>query len=224
MSYLNMDGRRVAREDSDGISYYYVDHLGSTRIVMDAAGNRTYSDYAPFGLDFGGDSSERYKFTGKEDDGATGLYYYNARYYDPEIVRFISEDPVKDGENWWVYCLNNLLKYVNFNGLKPQNCSEVLKQDKYRTEYDIWHNSNWVAVDLLVGPLVPALAALKELVNMFTEDIDPRIVEFSERKAFINEAEDKLSQINTTLRYMKEFMVSDPHLFTDISFKVFMVI
>ncbi len=34
-----------------------------------------------------------YTFTGREYDKETGLYYYRARYYDPEIGRFISKDP-----------------------------------------------------------------------------------------------------------------------------------
>ena len=33
-------------------------------------------------------------YTGREYDRDTGLYYYRARYYDPEIGRFISEDPL----------------------------------------------------------------------------------------------------------------------------------
>ncbi|MBE3575999.1 MAG: hypothetical protein IMW99_11245 [Firmicutes bacterium] len=34
----------------------------------------------------------RFTFTGKEYDPASGLYYYNARWYDPELGRFVSED------------------------------------------------------------------------------------------------------------------------------------
>lgn len=40
-----------------------------------------------------GSSPNRLKYTGREDDG-TGLYYYRARYYDPAIGRFVSEDPI----------------------------------------------------------------------------------------------------------------------------------
>ncbi|MCK4261399.1 MAG: RHS repeat-associated core domain-containing protein, partial [Halanaerobiales bacterium] len=44
------------------------------------------------------------------------LYYFNARYYDPNLGRFISEDPMKDGANWYSYCANNPLKYVDPTG------------------------------------------------------------------------------------------------------------
>ena len=42
-----------------------------------------------------------YKFTGKEQD-MTELYYFGARYYDPEVGRFISPDPLQD-ERWILY-------------------------------------------------------------------------------------------------------------------------
>ena len=38
-----------------------------------------------------------------------GGYYFNARYYDPSMGRFITEDPARDGINWYVYCGNNPL-------------------------------------------------------------------------------------------------------------------
>ena len=51
----------------------------------------------------------RLEYTGRENDG-TGLYYYRARYYDPVIGRFLSEDPLGfqgSGVNWYAYVYNN---------------------------------------------------------------------------------------------------------------------
>ncbi len=62
------------------------------------------------------------KFTGQRLD-STGLYYYNARYYDPTIGRFISPDPIIQNNanpqffNRYSYVLNNPLKYVDPTGL-----------------------------------------------------------------------------------------------------------
>ena len=64
----------------------------------------------------GNGDSEDYFFTGKEKD-VTGLYYFGARYYDPEIGRFISEDPGQDGVDWFGYCKNNPLGYFDPDGL-----------------------------------------------------------------------------------------------------------
>ncbi len=60
-------------------------------------------------------------FTGQRLDD-TGLYYYNARYYDPGIGRFISADTIVPNPmnpqslNRYTYCLNNPLKYVDPSG------------------------------------------------------------------------------------------------------------
>ena len=55
---------------------------------MGNTGNCDYYEYKPFGGDFRPGNGERYKFTGKEDEGAIGLQYFNARYYDPAVGRF----------------------------------------------------------------------------------------------------------------------------------------
>ena len=75
-------------------------------------------DYGLWGEHQGGNTSE-HSFTGKKRDSATGLSYFGARYYDPNIGRFISMDPIKDGRNWYVYCNNNPLKYTDLTGLSP---------------------------------------------------------------------------------------------------------
>ncbi len=101
--------------------YYHTDHLGSTRLVTDEAGNVvTDIQYKPFGEPIGGE--ERFLYTGKERD-STGLYYYGARYYDPEIGRFITRDPlagkkvIPQSLNRYVYCFNNPLKFHDPSGL-----------------------------------------------------------------------------------------------------------
>ncbi len=63
-----------------------------------------------------GTSDNTRKFTGKEFDADSNLYYYAARYYDPYIGRFTQRDPVGDGVNWYVYTYNNPLKYVDPTG------------------------------------------------------------------------------------------------------------
>jgi RHS repeat-associated protein len=74
--------------------YYHTDHLGSTRMVTDETGTPLTSvTYYPFGrTNECTGSSQSYLFIGKERD-ATGLYYLNQRYYDPETGRFITRDP-----------------------------------------------------------------------------------------------------------------------------------
>jgi RHS repeat-associated protein len=65
------------------------------------------------------------KYTGKDLDEDTGLYYYNARWYDAGTGRFISEDPARDGQNWFIYVSNNPLKFIDPTGMR-----EVVYEDE----------------------------------------------------------------------------------------------
>src|SRR5260370_40377504 len=77
--YIFFAGRRVARSDvsSAQVYYYFVDHLGSTRIMTQANGTVCFNaDYFPYGqeIDFITPAcNTTYKFTGYERDGETGL-------------------------------------------------------------------------------------------------------------------------------------------------------
>ena len=99
--------------------YYHTDHLGSIRAVSNSNGNIVgLYTYDPFGnviQEVSYPDADRLRFTGKRLD-ATGLYYFNARYYDPTLGRFISADPARQGLNWYVYCNNNPLMFVDPDG------------------------------------------------------------------------------------------------------------
>jgi len=84
------------RTDAAGLRAFLVDALGSSIALADSAGTvQTEYTYAPFGetTATGTASGNPYQFTGRENDG-TGLYSYRARYYQPTLSRFVSEDPI----------------------------------------------------------------------------------------------------------------------------------
>ncbi len=56
------------------------------------------------------------RYTSKDLDTDTGLYYYNARWYDPTTGRFLTQDPVRDGLLWYGYVGNNPIKYTDPDG------------------------------------------------------------------------------------------------------------
>jgi RHS repeat-associated protein len=71
----------------------------------------TQYTYEPFGNTTvsGSTNANPYQYTGRENDG-TGLYYYRARYYHPQLQRFISEDPLRLGggdPNFYAYAGND---------------------------------------------------------------------------------------------------------------------
>ena len=61
------------------------------------------------------DPTNKKQFTGKENDEDSGLQYFIARYYDPTIGRFLSKDPVPNG-NLYVYCDNNPINKTDPDG------------------------------------------------------------------------------------------------------------
>ncbi|MGI5093376.1 RHS repeat domain-containing protein, partial [Treponema socranskii] len=82
--------------------YYHPDHLGSAQLVTDYEGNEYQRiEYTPYGELWVEKKTEReeglrylpYKFTAKEQDEETGLYYYGARYLDAKYSRWMSADP-----------------------------------------------------------------------------------------------------------------------------------
>jgi RHS repeat-associated protein len=75
--------------------FYHTDHLGSTVAVIDESGQTVWtSEYTPFGDKHSvtGELAHAAKFTGKDLDEDTGLYYFNARWYDSEVGRFVTAD------------------------------------------------------------------------------------------------------------------------------------
>ncbi len=90
--------RIVSRQNDGSIFWYHTDHLGSTALLTDSEGKVVQDiGYYPYGetrtnIGTGAATNIQYKFTDQEFDPETGFYYYNARYYDPVIGRFISAD------------------------------------------------------------------------------------------------------------------------------------
>jgi RHS repeat-associated protein len=85
---------------------YYADGLGSIvkverdngeffNLVYDSFGRMTVFDKDHQKVTLGKDSLLTYGYTGREIDAESGVNYYRARYYSPEIGRFISEDPIQ---------------------------------------------------------------------------------------------------------------------------------
>jgi RHS repeat-associated protein len=120
VEYLNGTGidNKLRQTSNAGTLYFLDDLLGSTRALTDSSGNVVESiDYDSFGN--GASSLTRYGYTGREWDADAGLYYYRARWYDPQMGRFISEDPIglEGGINLYAYVQNNPLSFRDPTGL-----------------------------------------------------------------------------------------------------------
>ncbi|MBN1587516.1 MAG: hypothetical protein JW937_08860 [Candidatus Omnitrophica bacterium] len=118
----------VASVQSTGeVLYTHGDHLGSANLRSRADGsNAGRRSYSPFGntaaTEADGEEPDNRGFTGQIRDLSTGLYFYNARYYDPELGRFTQADTQVQAPqnpqslNRYSYALNNPLIYTDPTG------------------------------------------------------------------------------------------------------------
>jgi len=110
------------------IFYYEADGLGSVTSLTDPTGAvaATYT-YDSFGFmrESTGSATNWFRYTARQFDSSTALYYYRARYYDPMTGRFLSEDPIgfKGGINKYIYVRNDPVASNDPTGLL-RDCDE----------------------------------------------------------------------------------------------------
>lgn len=113
------------------IHYQMGNHLGSVSLELDVNGQMiSYEEYFPFGgtaFTAGEGLAEvkikEYRYTGKERDDTTGLYYYGARYYIPWLGRWLNPDPAGtvDGLNLFRFVRNKPIDLIDSNGFEPES-------------------------------------------------------------------------------------------------------
>jgi len=144
----------LAESNSSGTYFYEQDGLGSVTSLTNGTGQlaQTYT-YDSFGntTHSTGSLTNPFQYTGREFDTETGLYYYRARYYDPSIGRFISEDPVRLISSY-AYVRNNPI-----TGIDPLGLCDLSPNQKCKIQCDIAYAIKLTICALLFESGLPAL-------------------------------------------------------------------
>lgn len=121
----------LAMQRSGALSFYSADGLGSmTSLTTGTGAVADTFRYDTFGnlASSTGNIVNPYRYTAREYDEDSGLNYYRARYYDSQVGRFISEDPIKfdGGISFYAYVQNNPANLIDPTGLAPGcGCADV---------------------------------------------------------------------------------------------------
>jgi RHS repeat-associated protein len=113
--------------------WHHTDHEGTSEVITDSTGSIVWeASYEAYGAVIRTNATMSFtpSYTGKEFDSDIGLYYYNARWYDPDLGRFITEDPARDGVNWFAYCNENPIRYIDPTGLEGLGFTNVWESAK----------------------------------------------------------------------------------------------
>jgi RHS repeat-associated protein len=136
-------------------------------------GTQQRAAYKAFGEDKAGSGTpvSRLKYTGREDDG-TGLYQYRARYYDPKVGRFISEDPKKfeAGPNFYAYVRNNPVNSNDPSGMVdvvyiPGQVNPVMRNTPDNSSINRYVYDRSTFAEIPIGPLETVRSPVSMVVN-----------------------------------------------------------
>jgi RHS repeat-associated protein len=126
----------LAMERGSTVDYYEADGLGSITSLTASNGTVAQSyTYDSFGntTNSSGSLTNFFRYTGREFDTETNLYYYRARYYDQTTGRFIGEDPIGfgSGSDFYSYVRNNAALLIDPSGqlqvcCRPANIGNIM--------------------------------------------------------------------------------------------------
>ena len=137
--------------NSENWYLYNKDIRESTTSIIGANGSAAvtykYDDFGNTKLTGGTGIDNEICYTGQIYDRSTGLYYYNARYYDPENARFLTQDTYRgdstqpDTLHLYAYCANNPINYTDPSGYKKVNINKTVLHWWGRTNYLSYSNA-----------------------------------------------------------------------------------
>ena len=130
----------LAKRTEDGSYYYYIYNAhGDVVMMLDESGNvQNRYQYDAWGKITSETENvpNSIKYAGEYYDAETGFIYLRNRMYDPATRRFTSEDPARDQLNWYVYCGNNPVMFVDPWGLRYESVRQMAEDAGGTVEWD----------------------------------------------------------------------------------------
>ena len=149
---------------------YRTNHLTSTLFAVDEDGavalHMMYDEWGnpqvdtDFNINKSGVSNLN-NYTGYTYDDVLGIYYAQNRFYDAGIKRFIQEDPIKDGMNWYSYIGNS-----------PLNATDPWRLDSYilYDPYDVTGAISYEAAKIIAKDLETMYGTATHLLPITSPD------------------------------------------------------
>lgn len=207
------------RDTTPAVQYHLGDHLGSSNLVIDSNGgwiNR--EEYTPYGeTSFGSFKWKRYRFTGKERDEESGLYYHGARYYAPWLVRWISCDPKLSREhkqinqtpqksqrlNIYLHVVDNPQIYIDRDGRKEHLANANQRHDIFAGDTQEFSNRSQTQNPLEETPDIPEIS---DCQNQMKKNISKAHIKALERTNQAIEFFEKVLQSIKTSSSIEEIL------------------
>ena len=124
----------ISSNNGNNESFYTYNGHGDVVQLTNSTGAITKQyNYDAFGVETNKTNNDTnpFRYCGEYYDIETDKIYLRSRYYSPILGCFTSEDLIKDGQNWYIYCGGNPIMFIDTTGLKPR-----------RYQPELWNNTD----------------------------------------------------------------------------------
>lgn len=146
--HITKDKQNPNQQDTRTIRFQFGNNLGSISLELDSDAKLiSYEEYFPYGGTsvIAGDNQaevalKEYRYSGRERDDSTGLYYYGKRYYCPWLGRWLKPDPAGrvDGMNLYAFVKGNPITHIDKLGLMQEEVTFTNHEEAFAQTPGIW--------------------------------------------------------------------------------------
>ena len=175
---------------SDGATQEYMTSYprGDVRYLISQDGTVNDYTYTAYGEKVGTNDNtvNPFGYCGEYFDAETDLVYLRNRYYDPEMHRFITEDPAKDGVNWYAYCNGNPVMFTDpwgtnaiiitnknaaqVGNFSPQGHTSAIYQNENKEWFYTYWGNKAAAVIAIPSEYMDSLVSFNGYISRFLSE------------------------------------------------------